>query len=146
VGTAAVNFAPQQYFNGIAIVNPAVTFTGWFGNTILSGDMGGGAGECHAGSKVTLTLTSGGGNVLNLPLSTCSFPFGASDTNGAATNLGALAANGGPTMTHAILGGSNAIDKGVNGCKNAGGALLTTDQRGNPRVNGTYCDSGAYEK
>ncbi|HEX5709115.1 MAG TPA: Calx-beta domain-containing protein [Pyrinomonadaceae bacterium] len=45
--------------------------------------------------------------------------------------LGPLAANGGPTLTHALLPGSTAIDAGDDSlAKDAGGALLTTDQRG----------------
>lgn len=40
--------------------------------------------------------------------------------------LGVLVNNGGPTRTHALLGGSPAIDKG----SNSGSPLPTTDQRG----------------
>jgi hypothetical protein len=54
--------------------------------------------------------------------------------------LGALAGNGGPTLTHALLDGSPAID--------AAGACVTptTDQRGIARPQGGGCDSGAFEK
>lgn len=61
--------------------------------------------------------------------------------------LGPLAANGGPTLSHALLVGSPAID--------AGNSVLTTDQRGQPRpvddqtvenaVGGNASDIGAYE-
>ena len=49
--------------------------------------------------------------------------------------LGLLANNGGPTLTHALLPGSPAIDAGNNcvvndTCSPAYGVLLTTDQRG----------------
>src|SRR5207244_1169013 len=55
--------------------------------------------------------------------------------------LGALANNGGPTQTIALLAGSSAIDKGSNTFVSAG----TTDQRGLTRiVNGTV-DIGAFE-
>jgi hypothetical protein len=47
-----------------------------------------------------------------------------------------LADNGGPTPTHALQAGSNAIDA-------AGFCALGTDQRGAPRVGA--CDSGAFE-
>ncbi len=49
----------------------------------------------------------------------------------------ALADNGGPTRTHALLAGSTAIDA-------AGACGLATDQRGVARDDGS-CDSGAYE-
>ena len=52
-----------------------------------------------------------------------------------------LAANGGPTQTHALLPGSPAIDAGgtsANGCP-------ATDQRGFPRPQGGACDIGAFE-
>jgi predicted outer membrane repeat protein len=57
---------------------------------------------------------------------------------GAALNLGALANNGGPTFTHALLAGSPCIDKGENAQN------LNYDQRGLPRSYGTT-DIGAYE-
>ncbi|MBW6466871.1 MAG: hypothetical protein K0B06_10230, partial [Brevefilum sp.] len=53
--------------------------------------------------------------------------------------LGPLADNGGPTLTHALLSGSPAIDAGHNGY------CTTTDQRGVSRPQGTACDIGAYE-
>ncbi|MFN7942817.1 MAG: choice-of-anchor Q domain-containing protein [Thermoanaerobaculia bacterium] len=61
--------------------------------------------------------------------------------------LGPLAKNGGPTETHALLPGSNAIDGGdpVNGCIGPT-APLTEDQRGAPRYSGLWCDVGAYEE
>lgn len=55
--------------------------------------------------------------------------------------------NGGPTLTHALLAGSEAIDSTtVQGCIDETGAPLTTDQRGAaPRGAGTNCDVGAFE-
>jgi predicted outer membrane repeat protein len=53
--------------------------------------------------------------------------------------LGLLADNGGPTLTHALLPGSIAIDSGdINFCPEA-------DQRGVIRPQGAGCDIGAYE-
>lgn len=52
--------------------------------------------------------------------------------------LGALAANGGPTRTLALLPGSQAIDAG-------GSVCVATDQRGAPRPQGSACDIGAFE-
>ena len=54
-------------------------------------------------------------------------------------SLGPLADNGGPTQTHALLKGSNAIDKGdLTACP-------AVDQRGVARPKGLGCDLGAYE-
>jgi len=66
--------------------------------------------------------------------------------------LEALAYHGGTTQTHALKADSPAIDAGnPNGCMDAEGNLLNTDQRGEPRSfdgnsDGTpVCDIGAYE-
>jgi parallel beta helix pectate lyase-like protein len=53
--------------------------------------------------------------------------------------LGPLAANGGPTLTHALLSGSPAIDTGTNT------GAPTTDQRGIRRPQRDGVDIGAYE-
>ncbi len=60
--------------------------------------------------------------------------------------IGPLQSNGGPTLTHALLAGSNAIDNGdpALGCVGPSD-LLATDQRGLPRVVGASCDVGAFE-
>jgi hypothetical protein len=61
-------------------------------------------------------------------------------------NLGELADNGGPTMTHALGAGSVAIDKIPEAdCVDADSEPLTADQRGEPRPGGTMCDIGAFE-
>jgi predicted outer membrane repeat protein len=52
--------------------------------------------------------------------------------------LGPLAGNGGPTMTHALLEGSPAIDA-------AADCVVTEDQRGIDRPRGAACDIGAFE-
>ncbi|MBV7339336.1 CSLREA domain-containing protein [Chloroflexi bacterium TSY] len=54
-----------------------------------------------------------------------------------------LAANGGPTLTHAFYSISPAIDNGS--CSNIVGGLISTDQRGGVRPIGNSCDIGAYE-
>lgn len=53
--------------------------------------------------------------------------------------LGPLAFNGGPTMTHVLPATSPAIDAGSNP------DALPTDQRGRPRVVGVAADIGAFE-
>ncbi len=54
--------------------------------------------------------------------------------------LGPLQNNGGPTDTHALLPGSQAIDAGCPDCPPP-----ATDQRGSERPQGTACDIGAFE-
>lgn len=66
------------------------------------------------------------------------------DLNNTNPKLGALANNGGSTLTHALLPSSPAIDaipSGTNGC----GTTIIIDQRGAPRPIGLRCDIGAYE-
>ena len=58
--------------------------------------------------------------------------------------LGPLQDNGGPTETHALLPGSPAIDAGDDSIVGEP-LLLTTDQRGQPRLQGAHVDIGAYE-
>ena len=66
----------------------------------------------------------------------------------AVLKLGALADNGGPSRTHAVLAGSAALDKGDPAFDpNAFAPPLTTDQRGTgfARVSGGSIDVGAFE-
>jgi hypothetical protein len=59
-------------------------------------------------------------------------------------NLGPLADNGGPTLTHALLPGSDALDAGdPTAC--AADPVGGVDQRGYPRPAGAGCDIGAFE-
>lgn len=57
--------------------------------------------------------------------------------------LGPLADNGGPTLTHALLPYSPALDAGS--CTDISGGSVLTDQRGEPRPQGAGCDLGAFE-
>jgi len=54
--------------------------------------------------------------------------------------LAPLASNGGPTPTHALTGGSPALDQIP-----ASACSVTTDQRGVSRPQGSACDIGAFE-
>lgn len=56
--------------------------------------------------------------------------------------LAPLAANGGPTQTHALVTGSPAIDA----LPAIDPDCPATDQRGTPRPQGANCDIGAFEK
>ncbi|MEO6297448.1 MAG: choice-of-anchor Q domain-containing protein, partial [Dokdonella sp.] len=61
--------------------------------------------------------------------------------------IGPLGDHGGPTWTHALLAGSEAIDSpsGGSSCVDGEGDDIQTDQRGAARVTGTRCDIGAFE-
>ncbi len=62
-------------------------------------------------------------------------------------SIGPLADNGGPTKTHALLAGSNAIENGNPATPGSGDpACEATDQRGVVRPKGARCDSGALER
>jgi CSLREA domain-containing protein len=100
------------------------------------------AGDCRIG----LGTVSGGGN-LESPGNSCGFshPGDRPGVSPASLALGGLADNGGPTLTHALLADSAALDTGVrNGCP-------SNDQRGEPRPRDgdgdgdSACDIGAYE-
>ncbi len=111
---------------GGGILNSA-TGTTTLKNTIVSSNTG---GNCSG------TITSAGYNIDSA--NTCLLA-GTGDKPNTNPNLGALADNGGPTQTHALLAGSPAIDAGT-----ATGAPAT-DQRGAMRPQGTGYDIGAYE-
>jgi hypothetical protein len=103
-------------------------------------------GEAEAGKE---NCVFGGGGVLtslghNLEdHHQCLTKPAAGDLVDKPAGLGPLAANGGPTETMALLPGSAAIGAGETACKDASGAPLSEDQRGDPR--GTPCDIGAFE-
>jgi hypothetical protein len=88
---------------------------------------------------------SGGHNIESIG-DTCGFDQATDQVNvtADALALGPLQDNGGPTMTHALLPGSVAIDVIPEAeCLDADGAPLTIDQRGFPRD--SMCDVGAFE-
>jgi CSLREA domain-containing protein len=76
----------------------------------------------------------------------CSF-IGTSAGLVSLNTLGPLQDNGGPTWTHALLAGNEAINATLagDGCTDQSGGLLTADQRGAARVVGPRCDVGAFE-
>jgi len=81
------------------------------------------------------------GNTANCTINKIANP--GTDITGANPMLGPLQNNGGPTMTHALLAGSPAIDAGD--CTDKDGTPVTNDQRGVSRPQGAGCDIGAYE-
>jgi len=117
-----------------------VTETISLSNTLIANGV---AGENCARDNSSYNLISAGYNLSSD--GTCAAYLNQSgDLNGANTNLGPLANNGGSTLTQMPNPPSPAIDAiplGVNGC----GATLTSDQRGAPRPINGKCDIGALE-
>jgi hypothetical protein len=105
-----------------------------FQSTIIAGnESSGAAADDVRGTAYTPTIL-GAGNLItssNIPLPP--------DTITDCPRLAQLTNNGGPTLTHALLDDSPAIDAG-NNVQN-----LTEDQRGEPRVFGPAADIGAFE-
>jgi CSLREA domain-containing protein len=98
-------------------------------NTIVANSTDG--GNCAG------TIINGGNNLDSG--ATCGWGSNNNSLSNTDPKLGALASNGGPTQTMALLSGSPAIDAGADaGCP-------ATDQRGKARPQGTHCDIGAYE-
>jgi CSLREA domain-containing protein len=101
-------------------------------NTIVANSVG--AGNCSG------TITNGGNNIDDG--ATCGWVSASGSMRNTNPLLGALANNGGPTQTLALLTGSPAID-GVT--FNAPNGAPSTDQRGIARPQGTRYDIGSYE-
>lgn len=98
------------------------------------------------------TLTSQGYNLIQQPQGCTIAGTTTSNKLNVAPKLGPLADNGGPTLTHALLVGSPAIDAGNPvAVGSTTTACPTTDQRGVARPQDgnadghTRCDIGAYE-
>lgn len=129
--TGAGGIAGNFYFGGSVTVE----------NTIVAGNIG-------TNPDVNGAFTSNGSNLIGDSTGSTSFTHGVSgDIVGDSTNpidpsLAALTDNGGPTLTHAPLAYSSAIDAGDNNQ-----VSVSTDQRGTGferLVSGTV-DIGAYE-
>ena len=104
-------------------------------STIVANNVGGGSPDIGIGETGTVNATN------SLIRSTSGFSFSTNLNNitGQDPLLGPLANNGGPTLTHALLGGSPAIDAGSNPL------ALAFDQRGTPFVRSSgVTDIGAY--
>lgn len=126
--------------------NLSVNFSTITGNTSTMGYSGG--IRINSGTA-TVNNTILANNLYNNALTNCSGTFSGSNnlsddgtcgTSSVSSNirLGSLGNNGGSTQTIPILEGSDAIDRAVCG-------VVTADQRGISRPQGTACDIGAFE-
>ncbi len=126
VGDLSAPFLPGATISSSIFFNPNPNALGWN----LSG------------------VTSSGNNLINVANNTTPFLNGSSDGDivGTIENpinpmLGPLQDNGGPTPTMALLFGSPAVNAGS--ISNAN--ILSTDQRGEARIQQGQADIGAYE-
>jgi CSLREA domain-containing protein len=123
-------------------------------NTIVAGNSVSGTGNAVA-PDVSNSFNSRGHNLIGKTDGSTGFTQPTDKTGTIASpldpKLGPFQSNGGPTQTHALLGGSPALDAGDdcvlnNSCStNPLGFNLTTDQRGTTRPQGNHVDIGAFE-
>lgn len=158
-------FGGSAFGNGGGLgINPANSAVAFLGNTILAGNIAHGGSSPDCMNSDSQRIISVGYNLFGNATG-CSFGLGyggglyemiGTSANPVNPLLGPLANNGGPTLTHALLSGSPAIDAGEpigpgnpTGCTSWPDPLLT-DQRGADRVvdggsGSARCDIGAYE-
>lgn len=111
------------------------------GNTIVADNVASNAPDCQNSGAA---MSSDGSNLLGNP-GNCGFTNPSGELTGAAM-LGPLTDNGGPTLTHAPLAGSQVINGSRFSCYNPLDYRdLAIDQRGMPRVAKGRCDIGAVE-
>lgn len=122
-------FAVNQAASGGGVYNDSGSIE--FVNTLMALNTLG--GDCFnvSGSLISLDHNLDSDNTCNL-----SQP---NDIPNGNANLGLLQNNGGPTETHALVAGSEAINAGDNA------TCPATDQRGVTRPQGVACDIGAFE-
>lgn len=116
--------------------NSSVTMS----NSIITGQLGG--ANCLIGGGTS--ITSGGNNLASD--ATCNLTMGTDKPSNPNANLGPLQDNGGPTETHALSWGSDALDMGSDAIC-AAAPVNAVDQRniGRPQPAGGTCDIGAFE-
>ena len=139
--TLTNNLSTYQGGGGIYVESGTLTIR----NSIVASNMATvGAPDCNG------TLTSSGYNLIGNN-SGCILNPTTGDLVGTAVSpinagLTPLQDNGGPTLTHALMAGSPAINAGNPAVPGSGGAAcLATDQRGTSRPVSTACDMGAFE-
>ncbi len=132
------NSAPGGTAAGIVVATFGAPANMTVTNTILADNVGGVACAIHTefDGAGPATITSGGHNIDDD--GSCNLTA-AGDQPNTNPQLGPLADNGGPTLTHALGAGSPAIDTAD------AGACPATDQRGIARPQGGGCDIGAFE-
>jgi hypothetical protein len=113
------------------------------GNSIVAANAGGNCSLSLANGNFSVSLASVGYNLDSENSCKLSATGDLTDT---APLLGPLTDDGSGTLTHALLPGSPAIDRGNPSPPGSGNyACATTDQRGVSRPQSGRCDIGAFE-
>ncbi len=152
--SAGISGGGIRVVNSLTAINSTIAFNNGGGIVSTSSDAATNftasnslIAQSAPGGACGVTIDSGSNNLVTD--ASCGLA-GVSLTTVEALRLGALADNGGPTPTHALLPGSSAIDAGsnavcftdpVNGLDQRGASRLK-DGNGNGTV---FCDVGAYE-
>jgi hypothetical protein len=144
-GNTTVNLSNATVHNNSGSVGG---LTGWDnGGGVVTFNLQNSVIADQAGALTDCAIINGGSfvsNNYNLDSDgTCNL-IQPNDIPAGTANLGPLQDNGGPTFTHALLGGSQAIDAGSNGVC-AAAPINNVDQRGVSRPQNLTCDIGAYE-
>jgi len=128
---------------GISVTGGSTTVS----NTITGDntDKSPGATDKHA--DCSGSLSSGGYNLIEDTTGCTIAGTTTGNITGRNPQLFPLADNGGPTLTHALRKGSDAVDAGNPAAPGSTPtACGTTDQRGVPRPQGARCDIGSFER
>ena len=140
--TVAANRAANSPTGGIELHDGTLTLQ----NTIVAGNFQGAAPGTTPGDLALTNASFDPGSAYNLigngGLGGLTNGVNNNQVGVADAGLGPLQANGGPTMTMALLSGSPALDAASNALVPAG---VTTDQRGLARVVNGTADIGAFE-
>ena len=153
--TAQVATDPTSGLGGGLVDGAGGTVT--LANTIIAGNFAAGScgingcippgNDCLTDAPHGGALTSQGHNLVQDTQACDIFGDTTSNVTGQDPLLGVLADNGGHTFTHALAGGSPAIDAGDPASPGSGGtACAVTDQRAFLRPLGPRCDIGAFER
>jgi CSLREA domain-containing protein len=141
--TITNNTAPVGQGSGVASFSDNATRTEVH-STIIAGNTNSNVDFVF---DVTNSFQSNGYNLIGAGNATGEFVEPGDQTGVTNPMLGPLADNGGPTMTHALLAGSPAINTGDPTAVAGAGGVPVDDQRDNPfsRVNNGRIDIGAFE-
>ena len=131
--TIVGNNAPAGTAGGLMVATFGAPVNVTLADSIIADN---GSYNCQVEGGAAAVLTSLGGNVSTD--GSCTAIASDQIVGAGGAGVDPLADNGGPTLTHALLLGSAAIDAAVDACP-------TTDQRGVARPQGSGCDVGAFE-